>query len=115
MKTEKLFRKVLVSEHHIGESKLCFRGNDEVYGYIYLNNSTLEWYCEDEGYKRIYGEYPTITHTIEEIELPSEEMLPIDVMLHNNKMYHDDALQKACNNGIKMCYNYILGFINNKK
>lgn len=105
---ETLFRKVPIGEHHIGESKLCFRGNDEVYGVIYLNNSTLEWYCEDGGYKSIYGEYPTITHIVEEIQLPSDEEI-------------EDSGKEGglCDNELQMYWEgavwlkrYILGFIN---
>ncbi|MGV6945028.1 hypothetical protein [Sphingobacterium kyonggiense] len=105
---ETLFRKVLVSERHVGERKLCFtKTNDEVYGVIYLNNSTLEWYCEDEGYKWVYDEYPIITHTQEEIQPPSED----EVIMFLNKKYCGHASVVT----IKDTYNYILGFINNKK
>lgn len=97
---ETLFRKVLVSERV-----------PSVSGEYDTDLKRLEYFEHLKAWRFDFKP----TWWLEPVELPSEDMLPIDVMLHNNTMYHDDALQKACNNGIKMCYNYILGFINNKK
>lgn len=64
-----IYRKVEINTIHIGQTRIFFdkNGND-VYGVCFLDNVSLLWKCFD-----YYGYETTITHTIEEIELPTEE------------------------------------------
>ncbi|MDR2274326.1 MAG: hypothetical protein LBF27_25690 [Sphingobacterium sp.] len=59
--------------------------------------------------------YHWIDWWLEEVELPSEEEITTNVLFHNNTMYHDNDFQKACDNGIKMCFNYILNTLKGEK
>lgn len=74
------------------------------------NESITHWfgkYDDDETIERY-------AFWLEEIELPSDYDLPLTVSLVLNKMYHDIDLQKAWNNGVNDCANFIISHLKNK-
>ncbi len=99
---DRLFRQVSVKDRE-----------PEKYGYYDTNVGNIE-YSPSPGYGWQYG-MPYPDYWLEEIELPSEENLTTNVLYHNNTVYHDINMQEACNNGIKMCYNYILNTLKGEK
>jgi hypothetical protein len=69
MKEQKVFIKVTVSETHVGKISMFLTAvGEEVFGVCHLDNCSLKWIVKDWR-----GDDVHVTHTIEEIELPSEE------------------------------------------
>lgn len=50
-----------VRDSDVGENRFCLTSSgDEVSGKVWLNNSTLKWYCEDDRHSNPYIMYVVV-------------------------------------------------------
>lgn len=67
-----VFRKVPIDDRHVNTIRLCYNGfGHESYGRVTRNRKGF--YCKDEEYHKKHDSFLIVTHTIEEIHLPSED------------------------------------------
>ena len=101
----KVYRKVKIDDRHVGVYDVYFTSSGyKVFGVVYLEQSTCLWKCTAND-----GSYCYVTHTFEEIELPSDEELTKNLKIPFSwGSPSKDALYRK---GVDNCYEFILNEI----
>lgn len=102
---DKIFRQVPIDNNHAGTFGMYFTSNGEVkFGIVYLEQSTCLWQCT------FFDDQTYVTHTLEEVELPTEEDINWKYPLNSNEL-HKTTLNVGCRTGA----NYILNTLKGEK